>query len=243
MNNLVLKNKNCFITGATGGLGKEIAKALAEYGCNLFLTSNDNINTQQFLNEIKEINSTIKIIFEKGDLTNDEFLGNIIQKSKELGEIDILVNSAGIFPLKSISDSSMKDFDKCFQINVRVPFRLIKEFSKNMMKKKWGRIINIGSSSAYIGVKDSSIYCSTKHALLGLSRSMFNELKEFNIRTFCISPGSMRTEMGKMSGEITNQNYDTFIDPKEVADYISTIISYDNEMISEEIRINRIKIE
>jgi short-subunit dehydrogenase len=243
MNNLVLKNKNCFITGATGGLGKEIAKALAKYDCNLFLTSNDNVNTEHFLNEIKEINSTIKIIFEKGDLTNDEFLGNIIQKSKELGEIDILVNSAGIFPLKSILDSSMKDFDKCFQINVRVPFRLIKEFSKNMMKKKWGRIINIGSSSAYIGVKDSSIYCSTKHALLGLSRSTFNELKEFNIRTFCISPGSMKTEMGKMSGEITNQNYDTFIDPKEVADYISTIISYDNEMISEEIRINRIKIE
>ena len=94
-----------------------------------------------------------------------------------------------------------------------------------------------------MGVKDSSIYCSSKHALLGLSRSIFNELKEHNIRTYSVSPGSMKTEMGKMSGEISNQNYNTFIDPAEVAKFLIQICSYDNEMISEEIRLNRIKIE
>ena len=100
----------------------------------------------------------------------------------------------------------MEDFDKCFNINVRLPYALIKEFSSQMIKKKWGRIVNIVSSSAYFGVKESVVYCGSKHALLGLSRATYNELKEYNIRTYSISPGSMKTTMGKMSAKKSDQN-------------------------------------
>ena len=103
-----------------------------------------------------------------------------------------------------------------------------------------GRIVNIGSSSAYAGFKETSIYCGSKHALLGLSRAVYEELKEHNIRTFCISPGSVKTDMGK---KVKNQNFDTFIDPKEIAEYVSFVMSFDGSMISEEIRLNRVFIE
>ena len=106
-----------------------------------------------------------------------------------------------------------------------------------MVSKKWGRIVNIGSSSSYNGFKNTSIYCSSKHALLGLSRSLHDELKEHNIRTFCVSPGSIKTSMGK---RVIGQNYDTFMDPKEIAEFIVYIISFDKEMVSEEIKLNRI---
>jgi NAD(P)-dependent dehydrogenase (short-subunit alcohol dehydrogenase family) len=105
-----------------------------------------------------------------------------------------------------------------------------------MVKNRWGRIINIGSSSAYGGYKNTSLYCASKHALLGFSRALHDELKEHNIRVFCVSPSGTKTAMGK---SIKGQNYDTFIDPKDVAEYIAYISSFDNAMISEEIRLNR----
>ena len=89
------------------------------------------------------------------------------------------------------------DFDKCFDINIKSAFILCKEFSQEMVSKKWGRIVNIGSSGAYNGRKKTIIYRATKHALLGLSRSLHNELKEYNVRTYCVSPGPIKTSMGE----------------------------------------------
>jgi len=243
MKNSVLRNKNCFITGATGGLGKEIAYHFAKYDCNLFLTSNEK-PTKSFLDDLKKMNKKNKIHFEVADLTSEKQFKKVINICKtKIGRIDILVNSAGIFPIKFIHKSTMKDFDTCFNINVRLPYALIKELSPQMIKKKWGRIINIVSSSAYFGVKESVVYCASKHALLGLSRATYNELKEHNIRTYSISPGSMKTTMGKMSAKKSNQNYETFINPNEVAELIIQLISYDKEMVVDELRLNRIKIE
>ena len=138
MKNSILRNKNCFITGATGGLGKEIARSFARYECNLFLTSNEN-PSKEFLDELKKMNKKNKIHFEIADLTSEREFKKIIKICRaKIGQIDVLVNSAGIFPIKFIQKSTMEDFDRCFNINVRLPYALIKEFSSHMVKKKWG---------------------------------------------------------------------------------------------------------
>ena len=112
-----------------------------------------------------------------------------------------------------------------------------------MTEKKWGRIVNIASSSAHNGFKNAAIYCSSKHALLGLSRTLFVELKDSNVRTFCVAPGSMKTRMAKEDeGLLAEHDYNTFLEPSEVAEFITKIISYDNEMISQEISVNRLNI-
>ena len=154
--------------------------------------------------------------------------------------IDILINCAGIFQVNFLKDTSLDDFEKSFNVNMKAPFLLCKEFSQNMIKKRWGRIVNIGSSSSYNGYKKTSIYCATKHALLGFSRSLVDELKKYNVRTFYISPGSIKTNMAK---KLVEQNFNTFLDPKEVADAILFVISHDKEMIIDELRLNRMKIE
>ena len=153
------------------------------------------------------------------------------------------MNCAGIFPVSPISQSTLEQYDSCMNLNVRVPFVLSKEFSKDMMKNRWGRIVNIASSGAYNGLKNTAIYRSSKHALLGLSRSLHNELKEFNVRTFCISPGPIKTDMGKdiVKKENPNENYDTFMKPNEIAEFIIFAISFDNNLISSEVRLGRIK--
>ena len=160
----------------------------------------------------------------------------IIAKAKLFGKIDILINSAGIFVEKPIEKTTLEDFEKCHAINVRAPFILSKELSKNMKKRKWGRIVNIASSSAYQGFTNGSAYCSSKHSLLGLSRAIFNELKQKNVRVFCVSPGSSKTKMGK---KCKNQNFETFINPKEIAEYIIHVMCYDKEMIIDESRLSR----
>ena len=235
--NQILQGKNCLITGATGGLGKEIVKEFAKNGCNLFLTGRNNEKLSSLKNELENDVSEIKIDFEDADLSDADEIQRLIEKVKgAFSNIDILVNCAGVFPVKLLSDSTVEDFENCFSVNVKAAFVLCKEFSQGMISKKWGRIVNIASSSAYAGFKNTSIYCSSKHALLGLSRSLHSELKEYNVRTFCVSPGSIKTPMGK---SVTGQNYETFLNPSEIAELIVHLVSFDNEMISQEIQLSR----
>ena len=235
--NQILHGKNCLITGATGGLGREIAKEFAKNGCNLFLTGRNNDKLNSLKNELENSQNEIKIDFKDADLSDDNEIQTLIEKVKNtFVNIDILVNCAGVFPVKLLSDSTVEDFENCFSVNVKAAFVLCKEFSQGMISKKWGRIINIASSSAYAGFKNTSIYCSSKHALLGLSRSLHSELKEYNVRTFCVSPGSIKTPMGK---SVIGQNYETFLNPNEIAELIVRLVSFDNEMISQEIQLSR----
>ncbi len=236
------EGKTCFISGASGGLGEEIAKELANQKCNLFLTGRDEEKLSKLKDTIKNSTAdTLQIKYQKGDLNNLEDVKKIIATAKEAFKgFDILVNSAGIFPSEPIQNTTLEEFEKTFNVNIRAPFIFCKEFSGEMIKNKWGRIINIGSTSSYSGFKNGSIYCSSKHAILGLSRSLQSELKSENVRTFCVSPGSIKTEMGKNTKD---QNFETFLDPKEIAKYIVFAISFDKELISEEIRLNRINIE
>ena len=239
--NQILKGKNCLITGSTGGLGKEIAKEFAENGCNLFLTGRNDKKLNSLKNELQ--NDQIKIDFKAADLSDVDDIQKLIDKTKNIfSNVDILVNCAGIFPVKLLSDSTMDDFEKCFSVNVRAAFVLCKEFSQGMVSKKWGRIVNIASSGAYNGRKKTMIYRASKHALLGLSRSLHSELKEYNVRTFCVSPGPIKTSMGHdiIKNENPDEKFDSFMNPNEIAEFITYLISFNNEMVSEEIRLSRI---
>ena len=244
MNKKILQGRKCVITGATGGLGKQIAIEFAKAGCNLFLIGRQNKKLQSLKDELKNINQKIEIYYKSTDLRKNNDLNELISTiRKQFSTIDILVNCAGNFPINPLSESTLEEYDSCMNLNVRAPFVLSKEFSKDMAKNNWGRIVNIASSGAYNGLKNTSIYRSSKHALLGLSRSFYNELKEFNVRTFCFSPGPMKTDMGKdiINKENPNEEYETFMQPKEIAEFIVFTISFENNMMSPEIRLGRIK--
>lgn len=242
MRRKIFVNKNCLITGATGGIGKHVALKMAKNKCNLFLTSTNATKLRKLKEELECLyGKDINIFYEPGDLNKVQDVNNIIRIVREkICSIDILINCVGVFIVKSLSESSLEDFEISFNLNVRAAFMFCKEFSQDMIKSRWGRIINICSSSAYTGYKKTCLYCASKHALLGFSRALHDELKEYNIRTFCVSPSGVKTKMGE---SIKNQNFNTFIDPKEIAEYIVFISSFDNEMISEEIRLNRMVIE
>jgi short-subunit dehydrogenase len=231
--------KNCVVVGASGGIGNAITKKLVEENYNLFLIGKNKKKLLKLKKEIEKDDINVEI--ESVDLTNEKQIEQSIKKiRKTFKKIDILINTSGVFLIKSIDKTTIKEFEESFKINVRAPFIFSKEFSKDMKKSKWGRIVNIGSSSAYNGFKNSIAYCSSKHALLGFSRALFSELKENNVRVYSISPGSTQTKMGKLSKD---QKFETFLKPEEIAEYVEFVISFDKQLVSEEIRLNRIKYE
>jgi len=237
----ILRGKNCFITGATGGIGREITRNLAANGCNLFLTSRTSSKLNDLKKELGIENSEVMIEKIATDLTE---IKNIEDAAKTaisfFGKIDILINCAGIYKVKSLNESTISDFEDNIYVNLRSAFVFSKIFSEHMKNSGWGRIVNIGSSSCYGGAVNTSLYCMSKHGLLGLSRAMAVELKKDNIRVFCISPSGTKTKMGL---SIPNQNFETFLNPAEIAEYISFVISFDGELISDEIMLKRINME
>ena len=237
----ILSNKNCLITGATGGLGIEICKMLLEKECNVFLTSTNKSKLKNIEIKLSKKFKNSKIFIQKTDLRKTDQIEKLVDKiKKEMGDVDVIVNCAGIFSSKSIDKTTLNEFEDIFNVNVKAPFLLAKNFVPEMRKRRWGRIINIGSSSSYSGFKNSTAYCTSKHGILGLSRSLFEEVKSDNIRVFSFSPGSIKTNMGK---QVKNQNFDTFLDPKEIASFIIFTISFDSQLITSENQIRRLNPE
>ena len=228
-----LKGKTALVTGATSGLGTEIARQLHKAGCRLFVVGRNADALKQLA---VELDATTCI----ADLAQQaEVIAACQSASSACGAIDIVVNCAGVFPLRSIGETSMEEYDHCMSVNVRAPFIISQYFMEEMKARGWGRILNVGSSSAYGGSADAGIYCTSKHALLGLTRSLYQELRDYGVRAYSFSPGSIRTPMGLTD---YRQDHSTFLDPIEVAEYAVFIMSHDNELIAEEIRVNRIEV-
>jgi len=239
MNNLI--NKNSFITGATGGLGKSFVQTLAKQGSNLFLTATDEKKLSNLANEAKSLNDNIEVFYEVADLKSEIEIKNVsISALEKFETVDILINCAGLFSQNSIENTNNQDFRDAISINLFSPYYFSKIFSKSMKKNSWGRIVNIGSSSSYKGFKNSSIYCLSKHGLSGLSKSLEDELLDYGIRVFDIMPGSIKTPMGAIDKK---QNYETFIEPEEIANFTIDILKYDTNFRLSDVKIYREKYE
>ncbi len=226
----VLNSKRALLTGATGGLGREIAKALARRGVRLFLSGRNEPALGELLRELSASGRT-------ADLMRVEEVEGLVESARQaLGGVDVLVHSAGVFPVVPLAETSLETFDRCLAVNLRAAFLLARALAPSMAARRWGRIVLVGSSSAYSGFPDTSAYCASKHGLLGFSRALHEEFRRANVRTLCLSPASIKTPMGRTS---IGQDFETFLDPSEVAAFVVDLISLDGAMIAEEVRLNR----
>ena len=224
---------NCLITGATGGIGKSICESLKDVSRNLYLVATNDKKLIQLKNHI-ESSSQAKVTCFVCDFKSSKDLNELI-KSIESLNIDVLINSAGIFDPKPIKDVDFNEFNDYINVNLKAPYFLMKSFQKGSNKS--GIIVNIGSSSSYAGFADNSMYCLTKHAILGASRSLFEEFKKENIRVYCISPSGTKTNMGE---KIQGQDYNTFLNPEEISNFIRYLIDNSgSNMIMNEVFLKR----
>ena len=184
------KNKNILITGASGGIGKELVKKFVSLGGNV-LGSGTKIEK---LDLLKKQYPNIKV--KKFDMAEDSKIKDFIDSvTLELGRLDILINNAGI-NMDNLS-LRMKDeeWKKVININLTSTFLLSKHAIKKMLKNKFGRIVNITSVVGHTGNLGQSNYSASKSGIIGMSKSLAIEYAKKNITVNCVSPGFIVSDM------------------------------------------------
>ena len=184
------KNRIILVTGASGGIGKEIVKKFISLGGNVLGTGTKT----EKLDLLKKQYPTIKV--KKFDMSEDsrieEFIDNV---NLELGGLDILINNAGM----NIDNLSLRmneeEWKKVININLTSTFLLSKYAIKKMLKNKFGRIINITSIVGHTGNVGQANYAASKSGIIGMSKSLAIEYAKKNITVNCISPGFIQSDM------------------------------------------------
>ena len=217
--------KTAVITGATKGLGKQIALELAKDGFEIVInyrTENDSL-----AQIVEEINKTTKAYTFKADISNfDEAKALIDFAASETGKIDLLVNNAGITNDKLLVRMSEEDFSKVIDINLKGTFNCIRHASRLMMKQKFGRIVNISSVIGLIGNVGQANYAASKAGVIGLTKSAAREMAPYSVTVDAIAPGFIKSDMtDKLTDEIKD-NIKSSIpmrkigEPKDVANLV-----------------------
>ena len=192
-----LKDKTVLVTGASGGIGESIAVALHKQGAKVCITGTN-------LEKLNKINKESSMAFNQVvcDLSNKEDLKKLIPSvEKDLGKIDILINNAGITRDQLMMRMQDDIWDEVIQTNLNSSFYLSKSVIKGMMKRKFGRIIQISSVVAFTGNPGQSNYVASKAALVGMTKSLALEVASRNITVNCIAPGFIRTPMTNVLNE------------------------------------------
>ncbi|EOR26296.1 3-oxoacyl-[acyl-carrier-protein] reductase FabG [bioreactor metagenome] len=219
----MIKNKNAIVTGGTRGIGREIARTLAQNGANIAINyRNYSEEIEKLVEELKSFG--VKVLAVKCDVSKEEEVSNFVKEVKNNFErIDILVNNAGITKDGLIIRMSEKDFNDVIDINLKGTFNTTKAVSAVMVKQRYGKIINISSVVGVTGNAGQCNYAASKAGVIGFSKSVARELAARNINVNVIAPGYINTDMTSVLPEKVKEEVLKTIpmkkigDPKEVA--------------------------
>jgi uncharacterized protein len=210
-----MENKIAVITGAYSGLGSSLSKILAKKGYKLVIGGRNRNELKKFASELKKITNIKTVVM---DVRKKKDCEKIIKTAvKEFGQIDILINNAGIWRMANIDEVTERDINDMFKINTFGPIYCSQAAVMVMRKQGFGHILNIGSTSS-IDYKTSHIaYGSSKSALIGFTGCLRTELEGTGIRVSVFSPGGMKTKLFRTKPERMKDN---FMEPDFVAEKI-----------------------
>jgi 3-oxoacyl-[acyl-carrier protein] reductase len=224
-----MTNKVAVITGASGGLGKEIALSFSENGYRIVINYLESGKSAQEI--VGAIGDTA--IAVKADVSRFEDVSKMAGTVHEKwGKVDVLINNAGITKDSLLIRQSEKDWDRIMDVNLKGAFNCIKAFAPLM--KNGGHIINISSYSGLKGKEGQAAYSASKAALLGLTKTAAVELAKYKIRVNAILPGYMPTKMGISAGEASLKRakeaslLNALSDPKEAAMFVIYLAGTEN---------------
>ena len=229
-----LEGKKALITGASGGIGKEIAKVLIEHNAEVCVSGRNH----------EELNALKKSLGKKChvvtcDLSKKDEIIELIKKADEfMGYIDILVNNAGITKDNIFLRMSENEWEDVLNVNLNSTFNILKLITKGMVKRKYGRIINISSVVGVTGGAGQVNYSASKAGLIGLTKSLSQEIATRNITVNCIAPGFIETPMTE---KLDNKRKDAILNsipmsrigkPKDLSSAIIFLASKESSYIT-----------
>jgi 3-oxoacyl-[acyl-carrier protein] reductase len=231
-----LEKKIALITGASRGIGEEIARRLAKEKVNLALIARDENKLKKIKDELLKEN--VEIFILPIDLTENNAPKFVIEKVIEyFGGLDILINNAGTALSKPLLETSEEEWNNLMAINAKVPYFLCKYAIPYLKKSEIPTIINISSVVGYKGYINQSAYTASKHALHGFTKVLAQEVHEYGIRVHLISPGGVATDLvNKVRPDLEKSS---LIQPYEIAEIIVFLLKFRNNAVIDEIQVRR----
>lgn len=192
---MLLKNKIAIITGAGGGIGSTIAETFAKEGCSLILIDRIKSTLDRVSKELEKYNC--ESLLETCDVCSKREVDNAVDVAfKKFSKIDILVNTAGIQgPIGLFANNDINKWIETINVNLNGTVLFIKAVLPIMIKQGWGKIINFSGGGAFNPRPNFSAYATSKAAVVRLTETLAEELKEYNIQVNAISPGAVNTRM------------------------------------------------
>jgi 3-oxoacyl-[acyl-carrier protein] reductase len=230
---LGLKGKNVLITGSTNGIGKATAEILAAEGANVVVSGRDKARAEMLAEELRK-QYGVKAAGIPADLSCDGAAEQLFADATEaLGDLDILVNSAGVWPTAYVTEMEKDEFEKTIYLNLEVPYILSRHMANQLIGRgQRGKIVNVVSQAAFHGsTTGHAHYAAAKAGLVTFMISQAREVAKHGININAVAPGIVRT---KMIGDKLEKNPDYYLnripvgrvaEPEEIAQVIAFLAS------------------
>jgi len=224
-----LKNKVAIVTGGTGALGREVVNKFLEEGAEVLST----YIVEKECEECRELQSKYKdkIIYNRTDVTSEnDVLGTVATTKKSFGKIDFLINIVGGFLYKDLKDTSVEEFDKMLNMNLKSCFVCCKSVVPEMINNNYGRIVNIAAKPALKGSAGMSAYGASKAGVARITEALAEEVKEFDINVNAIIPGTIDTPRNRQ--DMPDSDFSKWVKPEELAEVILNLCLDSTNLIS-----------
>ena len=212
-----LAGKVALITGASAGIGRACALALAEEGTTLVLTARRDGRLVELQEKIRAIGG--KAVSVIGDAREEETAIQAVQAAvKNFGRLDILINDTGVGNYKNLVETTAEEYDEMMDTNVRSTFLFSRHAVPVMIEQESGTILIISSMAGIYGFAREAVYCSTKFAQVGFAQALDKELRQHGIKVGVICPGGVKTEFALGKGRTeAGVGASTMLEPEDVA--------------------------
>lgn len=213
-----LSGKNALVTGAGKGIGKAIAIALAKEGVNVALLARTATDLQQVADEVE--NEGVKAVIIVADVSDIKSVNKSVQSAEaSLGNIDILINNAGIGAFGNFLELEPEEWERIIKVNLFGVYYTTRAVLPSMIERKTGDIVNISSTAGLKGAAKTSAYSASKFGLIGLSESLMQEVRKYNIRVTTLTPSTIATDLAH-DLNLTDGSWDRITQAEDFAELI-----------------------
>ena len=211
-----LEGKVVIITGASAGIGRASACALAREGAKLVLTARREGRLDDLIKEVRSLGGEGVAVV--GDAREESTALKTVEAAKKLGGIDILINNVGMGNYKNLADTSITEYVEMMDTNVRTSFLFTRHVVPTMIAQRDGIILMISSMAGVYGFAGEALYCATKFAQVGFAQGLDKELRPHGIKVGTINPGGVKTEFAIGNGRTESSVAQSdMLEPEDVA--------------------------